>query len=117
MSSQGTGPPAEDAARRISATRIKIARVIAVAADAAQIGFFPIFGVGALSIVNDCLDVAVAAAMVGLVGWHFAFLPSLVAELIPGLDLVPTWTVAVWLATRGRALESGAKGAIEGRTE
>jgi hypothetical protein len=59
----------------------------------------------------------VAAVLVALVGWHWAFLPSFVAELVPGLDLVPTWTVAVWLATRGRALESGAKGAIEGRTE
>ena len=84
------------------ATRIRIARVIALAADAVQIGFFPVFGAGALSIVNDCLDVAVGIVMVLLVGWHFAFLPTFVAELVPGLDLVPTWTLAVWLATRHR---------------
>jgi len=100
MASQGTGAPVPEAGRRISATRVRIARVIAVAADALQLGLFPMFGVGALSILNDCLDVAVGIVLVFLVGWHFAFLPSFVAELIPGLDLIPTWTVAVWLATR-----------------
>ena len=37
-----------------------------------------------------------------LVGWHFAFLPTFVAELVPGVDLIPTWTAAVWLVTRRR---------------
>ena len=95
---------------RLSPTRVRIARFIAVAADAVQLGLFPFFGVGALSIVNDCLDVAVGIALVLLVGWHFAFLPSFVAELVPGLDLVPTWTVAVWLATRHRAIEPAPPG-------
>jgi hypothetical protein len=38
--------------------------------------------------------------MVRMVGWHFAFLPTFVAELVPGVDLIPTWTAAVWFATR-----------------
>jgi hypothetical protein len=116
MASQGTGAPVPESGRRISATRIRIARVIAVAADALQLGLFPMFGVGALSILNDGLDVAVGIVLVFLVGWHFAFLPSFVAELIPGLDLIPTWTVAVWLATRhgadGRALPGPPGGAL-----
>ena len=33
-------------------------------------------------------------------------LPSMAAELIPGVDLVPTWTAAVYYATRGE-IESG----------
>jgi hypothetical protein len=33
-------------------------------------------------------------------GWHWAFLPTLAAELIPGLDLFPTWTAAVFFVTR-----------------
>ena len=49
---------------------------------------------------NDALDLAVGAAMTGLIGWHWAFLPSFFVELVPGLDLVPTWTAAVFYATR-----------------
>jgi hypothetical protein len=36
-----------------------------------------------------------------LLGWHWAFLPSFVAKVVPDVDLVPTWTVAVLVATRG----------------
>ena len=114
MASQGTGAPVAESGRGISATRIRIARVIAVAADALQLGLFPMFGVGALSILNDCLDVAVGIVLVLLVGWHFAFLPSFVAELVPGLDLIPTWTVAVWLATRHRADDRALPGPPDG---
>jgi len=33
--------------------------------------------------------------MVRLLGWHWEFLPSFLAKLIPGADLVPFWTLAV----------------------
>ncbi len=81
--------------------RVRTARLLAMAADALQIGVFPLFAPGAASPANDALDVAVAGAMTWLVGWHWAFLPSFVAELVPGLDLVPTWTAAVFFVTRG----------------
>ncbi|MEO8432376.1 MAG: hypothetical protein ABI592_12765 [Acidobacteriota bacterium] len=83
--------------------RIRAARGLAIAADVLQIAVFPLFGPGALSPWNDALDLLVAAALTRLVGWHWAFLPSFVAELVPGLDLVPTWTAAVLFATRGGA--------------
>ncbi len=44
---------------------------------------FPLFGEGALSPANDVLDFAVAAVLVSLLGWHWEFLPSFFAELIP----------------------------------
>jgi hypothetical protein len=81
--------------------RVLAARTIAVLADALQLGVLPLFSEGIFSVVNDVLDVAVAVAMVALVGWHWAFVPAFGAELIPMLDLVPTWTGAVLLATRG----------------
>jgi hypothetical protein len=80
--------------------RIRAARIVAFLADAVQLGAFPLFAEGAASPWNDALDVVVAAVMVGLVGWHWAFLPTLVAESVPFLDLVPSWTAAVFLATR-----------------
>ena len=87
--------------RTPTAARIRAARFLAIAADVVQIAGFPLFAPGAASPVNDFLDVAVGAALTWLVGWHWSFLPSFVAELVPGLDLVPTWTAAVLFATRG----------------
>ena len=68
---------------------------LAVAADALQIFVFPLFGEGALSPADDVLDLCVGAILVRLLGWHWEFLPAFAAELIPGVDLVPFWTLAV----------------------
>src|SRR4029453_14403993 len=43
-----------------------------------------------------------------LLGWHWAFLPAFLTELVPFVDLVPTWTIAVFLATRGQDVTPGA---------
>ena len=82
--------------------RVKMARWIAVAADFLQIIVFPVFAPGAASPWDDALDAFVAVAMVSLLGWHWAFLPTFLAELVPGLDLVPTWTAAAFFVTRGQ---------------
>jgi len=60
-----------------------------------QIVVFPLFAEGALSPADDVLDIAVAAVLVHLLGWHWEFLPAFAAELLPGVDLVPFWTLAV----------------------
>jgi len=83
--------------------RVRAARWIAIATDFLQIAVFPVFWPGAASPWDDALDAATALALVVLVGWHWAFLPSFIAELVPGLDLVPTWTAAVFFATRKKA--------------
>jgi hypothetical protein len=67
---------------------------VAMAADAIQIVLLPLFVEGAVSPADLLIDVAAAFAMSRLIGWHWAFLPSFVAELTPGLDLFPTWTAA-----------------------
>ncbi|MBI1796488.1 MAG: hypothetical protein HYR74_05495 [Candidatus Eisenbacteria bacterium] len=80
----------------------RAAWLVALGADALQLALFPLFAEGFASIANDVLDVAVGVVLTRLIGWHVAFLPALAAELIPGVDLVPTWTAAVWIATRRR---------------
>lgn len=80
--------------------RILAARIIAVAADAIQLGLMPLFAGGAPTLLDAALDVVVAGLMVALVGWRWYFLPSFLAELVPFADLAPTWTLAVMLATR-----------------
>ena len=76
-----------------------------MAADLVQIGIFPYFAEGAISPFDVILDVIVGTLLVLLVGWHIAFLPSAIAELLPVVDLAPTWTIAAFIATHKRQLE------------
>src|SRR5205809_3341284 len=76
-------------------SRFRAAMILAMAADALQIFVFPLFAEGAFSPADDVLDIAVAAVLVHLLGWHWEFLPAFAAELVPGVDLVPFWTLAV----------------------
>ena len=80
--------------------RLIAAWSVAVIADAIQIVLFPIFGPGLVSPWDDAVDLAVGGLLIALLGWHWAFAPAFVAEIVPGLDLVPTWTAAVFLARR-----------------
>src|SRR5947209_3168483 len=75
--------------------RLQAAMVLAVAADALQIFVLPLFAEGALSPADDVLDLVIAAVLVRLLGWHWEFLPAFAGELVPGVDLVPFWTLAV----------------------
>ncbi|HSB60627.1 MAG TPA: hypothetical protein VLI67_02835 [Vicinamibacteria bacterium] len=81
--------------------RVWAARLLAMTADFLQIGLFPFFFEGGLSPLNNGLDALVAIAMIALVGWHWAFLPAFLTELVPVVGLVPSWTAAVLIATRG----------------
>lgn len=84
----------------VSPRRLWLARGLAVAADALQIAFFPILGEGFASPAGDALDVIMCGLLTWLVGWHLAFLPSVVVKLLPIADLAPCWTLAVWIASR-----------------
>ena len=74
--------------------RFRTAMVLAIIADALQIVVFPVFVEGAISPDDDILDLGIGAAMISLLGWHWEFLPSFLAKLVPGVDLVPFWTLA-----------------------
>jgi hypothetical protein len=69
--------------------------ILAIIADALQIVVFPLFVEGAESPADDILDFGIGAVLVYLLGWHWEFLPSFFAKLVPGVDLVPFWTMAV----------------------
>jgi hypothetical protein len=76
-------------------SRFRAAMVLAIMVDALQIVVFPLFIEGALSPADYILDFGIAAVLVQLLGWHWEFLPSFLAKLVPGVDLVPFWTMAV----------------------
>lgn len=78
-----------------SQSQFREAMILAIVADALQIVIFPFFVAGAMSPAEDVLDLGVGALMIHLLGFHWEFLPSFLAKLVPGVDLVPFWTLAV----------------------
>ncbi len=86
----------------------RLACLVALAADAVQIVLLPLFVEGAVSPVDWLVDLIVAGVLSRLIGWHWAFLPSFAAELIPGVDLFPTWTLAVLYVTQRRGYRGSA---------
>jgi hypothetical protein len=75
--------------------KFRTAMMLAIIADALQLIVFPAFVEGAFSPAEDVLDLGIAALLTNLLGWHWEFLPSFFAKLVPGVDLVPFWTMAV----------------------
>src|ERR1700746_1111383 len=97
---------------RLDRRRSRAAMMLAVTGDALQILAFPLFAEGAVSPLDDVLDIAAAVALVRLLGWQWEFLPSLAAELVPGVDLIPFWTLAVANVYR-KWKQGGAAGQIQ----
>ena len=95
------------------ASRFRAAMVLALIADALQIVVFPLFVEGAASPADDILDLGIGAVLVRLLGWHWEFLPSFFVKLLPGVDLVPLWTMAVasvyWKSKRSPVAIEGSR--------
>jgi hypothetical protein len=85
-----------------SKTRIILAFAVSLVADALE---FPINGVVATGlfalpaeVADFILDSVVMLIISFLLGFHWVLLPSFLVELVPGIDMFPTWTGCVaWL--------------------
>jgi hypothetical protein len=75
--------------------RLRAAMILAIVADVMQLAVFPLFIEGGASPADDLVDLCVGGALTTLLGWHWEFLPSFAAKLVPGVDMVPLWTLAV----------------------
>jgi hypothetical protein len=80
-----------------------MARIVALVADGIQIALLPLVLGGAVSPVDDAIDVATAVILSGLLGFRWVFLPTFIAEMVPFLDLAPSWTLAVLITTRAKS--------------
>jgi hypothetical protein len=82
-------------AAAVPSKRKRIALMLAGIADLVQMGFFPLFGEGALSIPDDVLDLVIAAMLLLILGFRWRLAGALALELMPGATLFPTWTAVV----------------------
>jgi hypothetical protein len=91
-------------AQAMTKNRIWLARGIALAADAVQIGLFPLFAGGVAEGADLALEAATGLLLCWICGFHVAFLPTLIGEALPMVDLFPSWTLATLYVTRNSAV-------------
>lgn len=83
--------------------RIALAFAAAAAADIIQWMFA---GTTLLPIwFDDIVDLVAMLALWRLVGFHFLLLPAFLAEVVPGVEMLPTWLAAVAYLVRLRSKE------------
>ncbi len=91
--------------------RLRIAMIVAILADILQIAVFPFVLEGGASPPDDVIDLCVGGLLTWLLGFHWEFLPSFAAKLIPGVEFIPLWTLAVanvYRKSRAQVSVSGA---------
>lgn len=100
----------------VTAGRARLALALAVLVDAIQLPLqgASLTGIGTLpaEAIDLAIDAATALVISRLIGFHWTLLPTLALELIPFVDLAPTWFVCVsYVISRrkkeGRYIEEG----------
>src|ERR1700722_15764854 len=86
--------------------RILSAYGVAIVADLIE---FPIAALELTAIgaplavfLSFVLDAFVFGILTILLGFHWLFLPSFLVEVVPGLDMLPTWVGCVFFVVRQR---------------
>jgi hypothetical protein len=101
---------------RVTASRARLALALAVLVDAIQVPLqgASLTGIGTLpaEALDLAIDAATALIITRLIGFHWVLLPTLALELIPFVDLAPTWLACVsYVISRrkkeGRYVEEG----------
>lgn len=68
--------------------RVRLALSVAIAADVLQW----LLGIPGWIFFDEAIDLAAMGLMCVLLGFHPLFLPAFIAEFIPVVDMLPTWT-------------------------
>ena len=87
----------------LSPWRIATTFAVAMGVDVAQLLLGP-FG---WSLADQGLDLVAMAATVWLLGFHPLLLPTFVVEILPVVDVLPTWTGCVGLVVARRRRRAG----------
>ena len=84
----------------VNRSTLAAAYAVGICADLMQLCIIPLLPDGFLNPLNDVSDAIACIILTRLIGFHFAFLPSFLIKLIPVVEIAPTWTLAVIIATR-----------------
>ena len=86
--------------------RIWLALAIAIAADGVQM----LLGPAGWLFADELIDVAAMGSISLVLGFHPLFIPTFIAEIIPVVDMLQTWTgcVGVVIALRRRQQRAAA---------
>ena len=82
--------------------RIALALVLAGLADALQIALGPV----GWFLFDEIIDVLAMVAMTLLIGFHPLLLPTFIVEIVPVVDMLPTWTACVGVVVMLRKRQS-----------
>lgn len=94
--------------KRVTAGTARLAIAIAVIVDAIQVPLqgASLTGIGTLpaEAIDLAIDAATALVLTRLLGFHWALLPTIALELIPFVDIAPTWVAcALYVVSRRKA--------------
>jgi len=80
--------------------RIRIAYAVAIGMDVLQFALGPL----GWSFVDELLDIVAMIVIWRFIGFHPLLLPTFVLEILPVVDMLPTWTgcVAIVIGLRKR---------------
>jgi hypothetical protein len=82
----------------LTRSRIRSAYAIAIATDVLQVALGPLGWAG----TDEVLDVVAMILTTRLIGFHPLLLPTFALELVPIIDMLPTWTGCVALVVAMR---------------
>ena len=75
----------------LTTTRVRLAYLVAVGTDIAQL----VLGPAGWAFADEILDIAAMIIITRLIGFHALLLPTFVLEFVPVADMLPTWTGCV----------------------
>jgi hypothetical protein len=78
-------------APKLTWTRIILALVVAVTADGLQFFLGPV----GWTLIDQAIDLAAMLLTAWAIGFHLLLLPTFVVEILPVMDMLPTWTACV----------------------
>jgi hypothetical protein len=83
---------------KLTPARMRAALAVAIAADGLQLCLGPLGWAGA----DQVIDLVAMVCTTWLIGFHPLLLPTAFLEVLPVLELLPTWTGCVLLVIRRR---------------
>jgi hypothetical protein len=78
---------------KLTRKRLAFAMVVAMLADALQVMLAVLGPVGMLA--DEIIDIIAMILIVFAIGFHPLLLPTFVVEIVPIIEMLPTWTACV----------------------